>query len=226
MLNGRTGIEIFSLHVDEPVTVLTDLLISAVCFVAFYRLSRIPWKPRFSVYLSLFFVFLGTGTLLGSILGHGFYYAVSPFWRLPGWCCSMISIALIFHASVLLLGDYPSGLIKLSLICLNLILLTVFIILASVRQDFIFVVAYISILMLFGVGGTQLLLYSRLMKSGSGWMLLGIGTAFLANIVFLMNIDLGKWLRVMDLSHVILAVSVWFFYRGTRSFMDQANVPE
>lgn len=226
MLNGRTGIEIFSLHVDEPVTVLTDMLISAVCFVAVYRLSRIPCKARFSLYLTLFFVFLGTGTLLGSILGHGFYYAVSPFWRLPGWWCSMISIALIFHASVLLLGDYPSGMIKLALICLNLILLTVFIVLASVRQDFIFVVAYISILMLFGVGGTQLLLYSRLKNLSSGWMLLGIGTAFLANIVFLMNIDLGKWLHVMDLSHVILAVSVWFFYRGTRSFMEQANVPE
>ncbi len=138
----------------------------------------------------------------------------------------MISIALIFHASILLLGDYPSGTAKLALICLNLILLTGFIVLASVRQDFIFVVAYISPVMLFGVGGLQLLLYSRLMKSGSGWMLLGIGTAFLANIVFLMNIDLGKWLHVMDLSHVILAVSVWFFYRGSRSYVDQANVPE
>src|SRR5690606_15052511 len=40
----------------------------------------------------LYFLLMGIATLIGGIIGHGFLYALSFYWKLPGWLLSMLAI--------------------------------------------------------------------------------------------------------------------------------------
>ena len=111
----QPSIEFFSIRIDEPITTLTDLFVSAMCFYAFYRLNKIPTRNKMHTYLKVYFMSMGIATTIGGIVGHGFLYLfdynaalpVSP-WKLPGWITSMISIAMIERASI----EYARKLIK------------------------------------------------------------------------------------------------------------------
>ena len=68
MTTDLPSVNILNVRLDEPVTTLTDIIIAAICFYAFFRLIRISGKQH--LYLTYFFLILGTGTFLGGVIGH------------------------------------------------------------------------------------------------------------------------------------------------------------
>jgi len=105
----QPSIFIYGFRIDEPVTVLTDLLVSAVCFYAYIKLRKIRSGNKVHMYLKHYFLTMALATGIGGLLGHGFLYAfeksiditleVSP-WKLPAWLISMFSIMLIERAAI------------------------------------------------------------------------------------------------------------------------------
>ena len=224
MPDDLLSIPILGVRIDEPVTVLTDIIITAVCIFAMARLSGIPARPQLRRHLVCFFLFLGIGAFLGGVAGHGFLYRLHPGWRFPGWIFSMLAIAVLEHASVILIKEHVSPLTRRMLFRQNIILLPVFIILLLVSQDFIFVVIYITFGILVMVGGMQWVIYRRTASKGARWFLIAVFTGLAGDVVFVFNWSLHEWFNNNDLSHILLAFSAWFFYLGARQFLTVDNL--
>ncbi|MDH4297014.1 MAG: hypothetical protein OEV74_12075, partial [Cyclobacteriaceae bacterium] len=127
----KTSIEIYGILIQEPVTAVTDLLVSAVCFYAFSRLK--PGNASATL-LKYYFLTMGLATGYSGIIGHAFLYYFDFGWKLPGWLMSMFSVALlergsIMHARPILTkkqGDFFTLLNSIELLLLNIIVLATF----------------------------------------------------------------------------------------------------
>ena len=97
---AQPSIDVFGLQINEPVTTVTDLMVSAVCFMAFFRLSKIPVKNKVHFFLRYYFLSMGLATLTGGLIGHAFFYLFNDKWKLIGWVTSMFSIALLERAAI------------------------------------------------------------------------------------------------------------------------------
>ncbi|MCK5169834.1 MAG: hypothetical protein KAQ75_08140, partial [Bacteroidales bacterium] len=73
----------FGLRIDEPVTTITDLMVSFVCFYAFYKLNKIDVKNKVHLYLRYYFLSMGIATAVGGVIGHGFLYLFDTQWESP-----------------------------------------------------------------------------------------------------------------------------------------------
>ena len=100
MVEPQPSIYPFGIRIDEPMATITDVVVSAVCFYAFYKLKRKNLPGRSQWYFLYYFLLIGIATFLGGVIGHGFLYALSFAWKLPGWIISMISVALIERSAI------------------------------------------------------------------------------------------------------------------------------
>ena len=220
-MNEVLSIEILGIRLDEPVTVATDLIISLVCLYALIFLKRARGKQNLRLLFILFFAFLGTGTLLGGFLGHGFLYLLDPGWRLPGFLSSMVAVALLEQASLMVLSQHIQHRAWLLLTWLNILLLFSFLVLVMVTQNFLFVVFYVTFNVLILIGGTQLVIYRRSGHVAAGWFLLAVGTGLAGDVIYVLNLNLSEWFNRNDLGHIFLAVSTILFYRGAGLFLSE-----
>src|SRR5690606_39334043 len=60
-----------SFELAEPIMVLTDLVVAAICFYAFYKLGRTGVASKIRLYLRIYFIGMGLATTFGGIVGHG-----------------------------------------------------------------------------------------------------------------------------------------------------------
>ncbi|MFP4025592.1 MAG: DUF6962 family protein, partial [Thiohalospira sp.] len=65
----QPSIFIHNIRIDEPVTTLTDLMVSAVCIYAFFKLNKIPLHNKVHLYLRYYFLSMGIATAIGGIVG-------------------------------------------------------------------------------------------------------------------------------------------------------------
>src|SRR5215218_10742626 len=93
--NDMTRVQWMGITILEPVTVLTNLLITAVCVFAFVKLRRLATPNVIQKIMEYFFLLMGIATATGGILGHGFLYITGLYGKLPGWYISMFAIAFI-----------------------------------------------------------------------------------------------------------------------------------
>jgi hypothetical protein len=217
------SIDILGVRLDEPVTVVTDIIIASVCFYAFFRLKKTEGQPGLRNYLKFYFLLLGIGTLLGGVIGHGLLYLFSPVWKLPGWITCMAAIALLEQASILMLRDYLARWKIRALSWQNILLLIALLIPLMITINFIFAVAYITFGLLIVVGGIHLLVSIRSKTVGSMWILIAVATGLAGDFIFVFDWSLHDWFNNSDLSHVFLAFSAWFFYVGARYLLTEEN---
>jgi hypothetical protein len=57
----------------------------------------------------------------------------------------------------------------------------------------------------------------------SGWAVAGIGMAALLAAGYIFQIGLHQWFNYHDVSHVVLAGSLWCFYRGSKTGIPDAG---
>lgn len=211
----QPSIEIYGIRVDEPVTMLTDLVVTAVCIFAFIRLSRIPVKNNVHFYLKYYFLSMGIATAIGGIVGHGFFYLFSFAWKLPGWLMSMISIALLERAVIL----YARKLVKpfwgKFFAWLNVIELSTFVVITFITLDFFFVEVHAAYGLLIVTTGFSLTVFIKTGNIGSRTFLVAVAFSSLSALVFMNEWGISIWFNHFDISHLLMAVSAWFFYKGS-----------
>ncbi|MBN1183518.1 MAG: hypothetical protein JXB49_14610 [Bacteroidales bacterium] len=225
----QPSVEIFGIRVDEPVTTLTDLFVSAVCFYAFIRLGRIPLKGKMHLYLRIYFISMAFATAIGGLVGHGFLYAfkynnfnlpVSP-WKLPGWLTSMISIAMIERASI----EYARKLIKPKLArffaWLNIIELLTFMTITFSTLNFFFVEVHTTYGLLIVVASFNIFIYIRTKNEGSKLYLFAVGIAALSALVFMNEWGISKWFTHFDISHTLMTFGAYLFYRASLKAIEE-----
>ncbi len=219
----------FGLRIDEPVTVLTDLIVAAVCFYAYYKLGRFDKQTSVNRFLRYYFLTMGIATTLGGIIGHGFLYAfdlwfpfdyaVSP-WKLPGWLVSMFSITLVERASI----EYTRPIVHPRtgkiLAWINIIELIVFIFIVFFSLNFWFVQVHAAYGLLFVVSSLNIYVYYKRRTLSSKIFLGAVGFAAIGALVYLNQWSIDQWFNYFDISHMFMAASAYTFYRGSKQLLD------
>jgi hypothetical protein len=217
----QPSISFLGLRIDEPVNMLTDLIVTTICFLALFQLSKRKIPGKTQLYFRRYFLLLGLATLLGGIIGHGFLYAFSFAWKLPGWIVSMLSVAFIERSSIEYARPYINERIGKAFLILNIIeLLTVMTITIS-TLNFEWVELHSGYGLLAIVLPFHSYVYFKTGDKGSKVILSAVLIACMAALVFRNQFSLHKWFNYIDLSHLLMAIAVFIFYRGARQLKPQ-----
>ena len=215
MIN-QPSIQLAGIQIAEPVTTLTVLIVSFICFYSFVRLRLIPVKNKVHFYLQYYFLSMGIATAIGGIIGHAFLYALSFEWKLIGWIASMFSIMLVERASI----EYALPLIhnRIGNIFkwVNLVELCTFITLTCIRLDFFFVEVHSSYGLLIVVASLNIYVFTKLKTPGSKIFLIAVGFSAIAALIYMNKWSISVWFNYNDISHVLMSISALFFYFGAR----------
>lgn len=204
----------------EPITVITDLVVTAVCWWAFIKLKGSPPGQLKNLFRAYFFT-MGLATAYGGIIGHGFIVQLGFVWKMPGWYVSMFSVALleraaIFHAQPLLSENTGRWFARLNLVELFSLCAIV-----AYTQNFFFVEAHAAYGMLVVVLSLEFYVYRKTASRGSRLLLLAVGVAALAATVHLLELSIHRWFNHLDLSHLLMAWGAWHFYKGAATILQE-----
>jgi len=205
----KTSIDLFGLLIQEPVTALTDLLVSGVCLYAFLKLKS---SKASTSLLRYYFLTMALATAYGGIAGHAFMNYLEFGWKVPGWLMSMFSVALlersaITHARPLLTekqGNFFTWLNSIELVVLTIIVL--------VTLNFKFVEGHAAYGLLVIVFSFEAYIFKMNRAEGSALFLAATGIAALAATVHLSQFTIHTWFNHLDLSHVLMAASAYVFF--------------
>lgn len=217
------SIYIGSLRVDEPVTMITDILVSVVCFYVYYLLRKEKLDSRLKVLYEYFFLFMGIATCVGGIVGHGFTYLLSIYWKIPGWYLSMFAIAFAERASILYAGKLIRPAFAQFFVWLNIFELIIFLILSVLTMNFYFVVGHSAYGLLVVIASFQAYIYYRTRHRGSKMFLIAVFYSALAGLIYLNQWAISKWFNHIDIGHVFMALSCWYIYLGAKGNMEEPD---
>lgn len=211
----QPSIDLYGIRIDEPVTTITDLVVSVVCFYAFYNLNKIALKNQVHWNLKYYFLSMGMATLIGGLIGHGFLYLFSFAWKLPGWLTSMFSIALLERASIMFAKPLVKPKIGNFFAWMNLIELSTFVIVTFSTLNFFFVEVHSAYGLLVIVTSFNYWVYRKTKKDASKIFLIAVGISAISALIFMNKIGIGPWFNHFDISHILMAISAFVFYKGS-----------
>ena len=222
IISTQPDISLYGIRIQEPVTMLTDLLISVICFYAFFQLSSKTRPGKLNTYIKYHFLLMAIATFWGAVFGHGFQYIVGFAWRFPGWYLSMLSIMFIERASI----EHSRSVIKAgllrTLLIVNIAELLIMFGLTAFTQKFIFVQFHSVYGVLGVVFSFHLYVYLKTKDIGSKYMLIGVAVAAIAAFVYNYPVILNPWFNNLDLAHVLMATTSFIFYKATLKLSENS----
>ena len=218
MVVPQPSLWIAGVRIDEPITTLTDLLVSAVCFYAYTKVNKITPSSKILFYIKYYFLSMGIATAIGGIIGHGFLYAFSFAWKLPGWLTSMFSIALIERAVIEKAKPIISPKLGSFFTWLNAIELVLFVVLTFSTLNFFFVEVHSAYGLLVVVTSFSSYTFVKTKNQGSKLFLYAVAFCSLSALFFMNQWSLHTWFNYLDVSHIFMAIGAFLFYKGALRF--------
>jgi len=209
-------IKLFGITILEPSSVLSSLMMTLVCIYAFVHLNKLARKHRMYTQLQYFFLFMGIATAIGGILGHGFLYVTGMRGKIPGWFASMIAVALFERAAIWHIKPLLHQNIGKVLGWLNYLELLIFFALAFITLNFVVVeihAFYGLFLMLFLI---EVYVYRHRKDPGSRYIFIATFLGAVSAGCHALKFSFGPWFNYNDISHIPMALSIWFYYQGAR----------
>ena len=249
MSQAQPSIYLASIRIDEPITTLTDLMVSFVCFYAFFKLSGLHNKTKIGYYLRFYFLSMGIATGIGGIIGHGFLYAfdaewklpenyiavvtrifgdknMNPAanpWKLPGWLTSMFSIALVERSSIEYAKKYIKPAAGKFFSRLNIVELFLFVTLTFSTLNFYFVEIHSFYGLMLIVAGFSLFRFIKSRSKGSVLFLIGVLFSAISALFFMNKWSFHTWYNYLDASHTFMTFGAFFFYKGAREILRECR---
>ena len=210
-------IHIGGLRIDEPITVLTDLIFCAVCFYAYYKSKHISNIKAIKLY-SLFFLTTGISTLIAALIGHAFLYHFGKDAKIYGWVLGIFSIsfslfAVLNHTKSIIGNKNYKTLRNLSYLEILFSLICTF-----YYWSFIVVIIHTTFSFLFMVVPLEYLKYKKTKSLLSLYIIYGVGFMLIAAFCHLLKLSFGIWFNHLDVSHVFMTLSVYSMYFGVKNF--------
>lgn len=229
----KTQIIIGGLTILEPMTALTDMLVSVVCFYAFAKLKQ---RSQTSGYMQLypyFFLAMGISTLSGAVMTHAFSYIfqnepdILPdaventqwfyllehnYQKLPSWIFNIISVTIFTFAMIYRSEKFFGKKIQAILYSFSILETIAMLSLMIYKMTFMFAEMHIGISLWIISMPVQIKIWQRHRKREALIIMLATFTTSLTGIVLAPKLSLGKWFNHFDISHVIIAISMYFFY--------------
>jgi len=220
MVVPSTTIDLWGLRIDEPVTALTDLVVSAVCFIVFYKLQNSGLQGKTQMFLRFYFLLMGVATCFGGLIGHAFLYAFSFAWKLPGWIISMLSVALIERSSIGHAQPFLNKKVGTFFLSLNIVELVTVMSVTIYTLNFRWVEFHSGYGLLAIVLPFHLFVYYKSKDRGSLIFIIAVLIASVAALVFMNRVSAHKWFNHLDISHMLMAIAGVVFYKGALSLRN------
>jgi len=216
----QPSIEIGQLRIDEPVTTLTDLLLAAICFFAYFNIRKLGEEGRIKWYFRYYFLFLGMGALTGGLLGHAFLTRIAPGWKLVSWVFTIVSVGFMIHAMVELVQPLVRNGVRKLITRINWLAMALALFLTVYRASFAPTTYYSIFGMLIVVGSLSTYIYLKTGSRGVVRFLFGIGLGVIGAFIFIRGWGISPWLTHNDISHIILSISTFVIYKGVTLVMS------
>lgn len=216
-------IYIGSIRIDEPITVLTDLLIVGVGVFSFFKTQTQNQTTDIKLY-RWFLLMMGLSTLISAIFGHAFLYSFSFNAKIFGWVTTVLTIAFgqlasVFHTQSVFSKQKRNALI--GVIALeNIIAITAVFIVFS----FVIVEVHSAIGLLLNITLLEAIYFKQKKSVLSRNMILGVSIAVLAIVCHIFKLAISVWFNHMDLSHVIIAIALYVMHLGIYKEIKENNI--
>ena len=214
MIEPQPSINLYGIRLDEPMTTVTDLIVSVVCGIAFIRLSRRKLPGNTQMYFRFYFLLMCLATFMGGLIGHGFLYALSFGWKLPGWIVSMLSVALIERSSIEHAKTLVDPRVGRFFLILNVIELITIMTITMSTLNFHWVEFHSGYGLLAVVLPFHSFVYYKTRDRGSFIVIIAVLIACIAALIFMNRISFHTWFNYLDASHVLMAIAAFVFYKG------------
>ncbi|MCE3296966.1 MAG: hypothetical protein K0R65_2680 [Crocinitomicaceae bacterium] len=200
---------LWGLKLQEPMALLTNWLIAFFCFFA---LLRIKWSNAYPVkYFRMFYLVLGISMIFGG-LGHLLFQYFGLYGKIPSWILGTLAGYYIGKGVLYYWKDHPSyRFFNIFLVVKSIVLL----ILSLVFLKFIYVAVDVIITYIMYSGYIAFRLWMK-NKIEMRFFVYGIIILFPSMFIFLMNINLHRYLNRDDLSHVLMLACIILFYEGVK----------
>lgn len=210
----QPSVSLYGLRIDEPVTALTDLLVSGVCLWAYLGLARSRRECRTILFFRYYFLMMCLATFLGGVIGHAFLYQLSFAWKLPGWVVSMFSVALIERSSIEHAREIVPRRLARFFLGLNIVELLTVMSVTLYTLDFGWVEFHSGYGLLGVVLPFHLFVYWKKKDQGSLIIAGAVLVASAAALVYMNKLSLHTWFNYYDISHTLMAAAACVFYQG------------
>lgn len=221
---GQPSIEIFGVLIMEPIVTFTDLLVSAVCLYAFIKLSKANRSGQSHQYFRLYFLIMALATAFGGITGHAFQYALEFEWKLPGWLISMLAVSALERGVISFLSPIIPNRVSNFLGVANIVELLGFAALSFITLNFFFVQIHSA----YGLGLVvfPLCFYAFWKTGNNGAKIICLSVLFttLAAFFYTSKVSISPWFNHLDLSHCVMAIGAYLFYKGADEMGDISDV--
>lgn len=214
-------IYISSLRVDEPITVLTDFLFVAICLYA-YKQTKIIESKKFIYYYRLFFLAMAISTFISAIIGHAFLYHFGFNAKIYGWVTSMIGPTLAQIGSVYHVQKHIEKSKFKIFMYASILELIIMLGLLFICWTFLIVEIHSMLALLIMVTSLEIYNYKLTKSKTSLYIIIGIFTSVFAVLCHLLKLAVSVWFNHMDLSHIIMTLSLYLIYKGI-SYNDRSK---
>ncbi|OYU94714.1 MAG: hypothetical protein CFE21_13560 [Bacteroidetes bacterium B1(2017)] len=219
----ETMLDILHLHIMEPTTVFTNLIMGGLCFVFFNRLKKEPVHYKLGSNWKFFFLFMGIASIIGALthglksyFGQDDYYFVWLLMNLAGIPCSYFLLQANIELSKL------NQELKKKLKLTSIVLTAILTILVIMLNNFLLVKLNAGFVI-----GLTLFNHFKTYRSGfigSGFILLGFTISTSSLLVHGLKISYSEWFNYKDISHVIMSISLYIIFLGVMEKMKLAGL--
>ena len=210
-----TYITLFGFKLFEPVTILTNTIITVYGLFAYLR--TLTFDRKISRYWGMFFLLMGLSTLLASIT-HGVHEQLGDtFLRVSWFLSNSVSLICIyfFYRAAFTYSNVKNGNIKQMINYIVLVWILALLVITFFLNDFLLIKIHAGIVLVY-----SLIVHYTTFKNkhdGSGYIVTGIVISFLSIIVHSLKFSFGEWFNYKDISHVIMLASLVFLYKGVKT---------
>jgi hypothetical protein len=197
--------------------IVTNWMLALFCFYAYFNLKSSADTANF--YWKRFFLIFGISTIFGSV-GHAFFYYLGMPGKIPSWtlgCLSNIMAAL----GMLRFEGYT----KLKAIAIPLVWMKSALLLALslIFMKFVFV-AIDAILTYILYTGIYAFVLKKRGVMEMKWMIIGVMVMLPSAFIFLLKLNVHRWLNKDDLSHLFMLTGIIFFYISMKKWGESPQL--
>ena len=218
------SIYIGNLRVDEPVTSITNIIFAAICLFAFIHTKNQKRYLAVNIY-RWFILAIGFSAVVAAFIGHAFLYRFGFSAKIYGWEANVLGVAIAQTASVYHFRQFVKPPFFKILLIANYIEILIAFILTYTIFTFTVVEVHSAIGLLLFVSLLECIIYKKTKSALSKYMLLGVGVVVLTVFVHVFKLAVSVWFNHLDLSHLLMCISIYFFYKGIKLYKPYDYTP-
>lgn len=204
---ARIEFEWMGFHLLEPMSLVTNSLISIFCLIFFFRIER---NNEYSVWWSRFFILMAISSFTGGI-AHLFANYITYELKWLSWGTISLSIFCAeMGSSELLIRKKWRKFIRIQAL-IRLVLILSFII---IFFNFELVKINSTIGMIAVIAGIHFNFLIKKQLYSSAWIMAGVIWGIIPSLVHTFNLNIHLWFNRDDLAHVILIPTFLLIFIG------------